>query len=116
MLAVLPIVCLLLDMVTSYRGVFTLLRSLVSYLAAGIMRRSSVPRAWAGFLESATPQGVSCLGPHAGLKMQQDRFERALAALTDLVAHLAEPLEHAFVPELSDPLCVLSGRSPSLQV
>ncbi|MCX5741527.1 MAG: AAA family ATPase, partial [Proteobacteria bacterium] len=30
-----------------------------------------------------TPQGVSCLGPHTGLKMQQARFERALATLTD---------------------------------
>jgi arsenite-transporting ATPase len=46
------------------------------------LRLLSLPRAWTGFLES-TPQGASCLGPHAGLKLQQERFETALAALTD---------------------------------
>ena len=54
MRAVLPIVCVLLDMVTSYRGVFPVLRSLVSYLAAGIMRRISVLRAW------ASPRSAFC--------------------------------------------------------
>jgi arsenite-transporting ATPase len=48
------------------------------------LRLLSLPRAWTGFLES-TPQGASCLGPHAGLKLQQDRFELALEALTDRV-------------------------------
>lgn len=46
------------------------------------LRLLSLPRAWTGFLESAT-HDVSCLGPHAGLKLQHDRFELALAALTD---------------------------------
>jgi arsenite-transporting ATPase len=46
------------------------------------LRLLSLPRAWTGFLES-TPQGASCLGPHAGLKLQQDRFATALATLTD---------------------------------
>jgi arsenite/tail-anchored protein-transporting ATPase len=46
------------------------------------LRLLSLPRAWTGFLETA-PQGASCLGPHAGLKTQQDRFARALDALTD---------------------------------
>jgi len=46
------------------------------------LRLLSLPRAWTGFLES-TPSGVSCLGPHAGLKLQQDRFELALGSLTD---------------------------------
>lgn len=46
------------------------------------LRLLSLPRAWTGFLES-TPSGASCLGPHAGLKMQRDRFELALEALTD---------------------------------
>ncbi|MGE5181633.1 MAG: arsenical pump-driving ATPase [Acidobacteriota bacterium] len=46
------------------------------------LRLLSLPRAWAGFLESTTAE-ASCLGPHAGLKTQQSRFERALEALTD---------------------------------
>ncbi len=46
------------------------------------LRLLSLPRAWTGFLETA-PHGASCLGPHAGLKLQQGRFELALAALTD---------------------------------
>lgn len=46
------------------------------------LRLLSLPRAWTGFL-ATTPQGASCLGPHAGLKLQQDRFGHALAALTD---------------------------------
>ena len=46
------------------------------------LRLLSLPRAWTGFLES-TSQGASCLGPHAGLKTQQGRFELALQALTD---------------------------------
>jgi arsenite-transporting ATPase len=46
------------------------------------LRLLSLPRAWTGFLET-TPEGASCLGPHAGLKLQRDRFELALAALMD---------------------------------
>ena len=46
------------------------------------LRLLSLPRAWAGFLESTTGD-ASCLGPHAGLKLQHDRFELALQALTD---------------------------------
>ncbi|HKO91886.1 MAG TPA: arsenical pump-driving ATPase [Polyangiaceae bacterium] len=46
------------------------------------LRLLSLPRAWTGFLQS-TPQGASCLGPHAGLKMQEARFAAAVAALTD---------------------------------
>ncbi|MBE7452112.1 MAG: arsenical pump-driving ATPase [Kofleriaceae bacterium] len=46
------------------------------------LRLLSLPRAWTGFLET-TAQGASCLGPHAGLKLQQDRFATALATLTD---------------------------------
>lgn len=46
------------------------------------LRLLSLPRAWAGFLESTTAD-ASCLGPHAGLKTQQDLFELALQALTD---------------------------------
>ena len=46
------------------------------------LRLLSLPRAWSGFLESTTAE-ASCLGPHAGLKTQQSRFELALRALTD---------------------------------
>ena len=46
------------------------------------LRLLSLPRAWTGFLEDS-PHSESCLGPHAGLKMQHDRFAAALAALTD---------------------------------
>ena len=46
------------------------------------LRLLSLPRAWTGFLESST-RGASCLGPHSGLKMHQDRFEAALQALGD---------------------------------
>lgn len=46
------------------------------------LRLLSLPRAWTGFLEDS-PHSDSCLGPHAGLKMQHDLFEAALEALTD---------------------------------
>jgi len=46
------------------------------------LRLLSLPRAWTSFLATAT-NGASCLGPHAGMKLQQDRFALALAALTD---------------------------------
>jgi|CXWL01.1.fsa_nt_gi arsenite-transporting ATPase len=41
-----------------------------------------LPKAWTGFLEG-NDRGASCLGPHSGLKMQEARFGRALAALAD---------------------------------
>jgi len=46
------------------------------------LRLLSLPRAWTGFLESS-PNSESCLGPHAGLKLQMDRFTASLATLTD---------------------------------
>ena len=47
------------------------------------LRLLSLPRAWTSFLQSTTSEGASCLGPHSGLKMQEDRFAEALAALSD---------------------------------
>jgi arsenite-transporting ATPase len=44
------------------------------------LRLLSLPKAWSGFLAD-NDQGASCLGPHSGLKMQEARFNRALAAL-----------------------------------
>ncbi len=46
------------------------------------LRLLRLPRAWSSFLESTT-HGASCLGPHAGLKMQQTRFASAVEALAD---------------------------------
>ncbi len=46
------------------------------------LRLLSLPKAWTGFLEG-NDRGASCLGPHSGLKMQEERFRTALAALGD---------------------------------
>ncbi len=46
------------------------------------LRLLSLPRAWTGFLQSAS-EGASCLGPHSGLKTQETRFAAARAALGD---------------------------------
>jgi arsenite-transporting ATPase len=46
------------------------------------LRLLSLPKAWSGFL-AGNDRGASCLGPHSGLKMQEQRFQAALAALTD---------------------------------
>jgi arsenite-transporting ATPase len=46
------------------------------------LRLLSLPKAWTGFLKD-NDRGASCLGPHSGLKMQEDRFRRALQTLGD---------------------------------
>ncbi len=46
------------------------------------LRLLSLPKAWTGFLEG-NDRGASCLGPHSGLKMQEERFKAALDALSD---------------------------------
>lgn len=46
------------------------------------LRLLSLPKAWSGFLQG-NDQGASCLGPHSGLKMQEERFKAALDALSD---------------------------------
>ncbi len=46
------------------------------------LRLLSLPRAWTGFLQG-NARGASCIGPHSGLKMQEDRFRTALLALAD---------------------------------
>jgi arsenite/tail-anchored protein-transporting ATPase len=46
------------------------------------LRLLSLPKAWSSFLE-VNEEGASCLGPHSGLKMREDRFKAALAALSD---------------------------------
>ena len=46
------------------------------------LRLLSLPKAWSGFL-AGNDRGASCLGPHSGLKMQEERFKAALEALSD---------------------------------
>jgi arsenite-transporting ATPase len=46
------------------------------------LRLLSLPKAWSGFLAD-NDQGASCLGPHSGLKTQEQRFRVAMAALCD---------------------------------
>lgn len=46
------------------------------------LRLLSLPKAWTGFLEG-NDRGASCLGPHSGLKMQEERFRTGLKALCD---------------------------------
>lgn len=46
------------------------------------LRLLSLPKAWAGFLDG-NDRGASCLGPHSGLKMQEERFKAALQALSN---------------------------------
>ena len=46
------------------------------------LRLLSLPKAWSGFL-AGNDKGASCLGPHSGLKMQEARFNQALAALSN---------------------------------
>jgi len=46
------------------------------------LRLLSLPKAWTGFLET-NERGASCLGPHSGLKMQEERFREALRCLGD---------------------------------
>jgi arsenite-transporting ATPase len=47
------------------------------------LRLLSLPKAWSGFL-AGNDRGASCLGPHSGLKMQEQLFNQALAALNDI--------------------------------
>ena len=46
------------------------------------LRLLSLPKAWSGFLQG-NDRGASCLGPHSGLKMQEQLFNKALAALNN---------------------------------
>jgi arsenite-transporting ATPase len=46
------------------------------------LRLLSLPKAWSGFLEG-NDRGASCLGPHSGLKMQEQLFNQAVAALNN---------------------------------
>lgn len=46
------------------------------------LRLLSLPKAWSGFL-GGNDRGASCLGPHSGLKMQEQLFNQALKSLND---------------------------------
>ncbi len=41
------------------------------------LRLLSLPKAWTGFLQG-NDRGASCLGPHSGLKMREERFRAGL--------------------------------------
>ena len=49
------------------------------------LRLLSLPKAWTGFLDG-NDRGASCLGPHSGLKMQEERFNAALAVARPMPA------------------------------
>jgi arsenite-transporting ATPase len=63
------------------------------------LRLLSLPRAWSQFL-NANAIGASCLGPHSGLKMRQDRFSLALESLSNsmktTVAIVSRPESSSF--------------------
>ncbi|WP_374562982.1 arsenical pump-driving ATPase [Ideonella sp.] len=65
------------------------------------LRLLSLPQAWSGFLKD-NDRGASCLGPHSGLKMQEARFNAALAALCNpaltTIVLVARP-EHSALAE-----------------
>lgn len=46
------------------------------------LRLLRLPAAWTGFL-AGNDRGASCLGPHSGLKMREQRFRAGLQALGD---------------------------------
>jgi arsenite/tail-anchored protein-transporting ATPase len=46
------------------------------------LRLLSLPKAWSGFLHG-NDRGASCLGPHSGLKMQEQLFNQALSSLNN---------------------------------
>ncbi len=54
------------------------------------LRLLSLPQAWSGFL-AGNDRGASCLGPHSGLKMQEERFKVALTALSDPASPMWNP-------------------------
>ena len=46
------------------------------------IRLLQLPGAWGSFIEN-NPEGASCLGPLAGLEKQRQRYQQAVAALSD---------------------------------
>ena len=85
------------------------------------LRLLSLPKAWSGFLEG-NDRGASCLGPHSGLKMQEQLFNAALAALNDAtqttVVLVARPEKGALdeAARSSDELRVLGLENQRLVV
>ncbi len=88
------------------------------------LRLLSLPKAWTGFLKD-NDRGASCLGPHSGLKMQEERFRKALQALGDpkrTTIILVTRADHSAIREaartsgeldalnLSNQLLVVNGR------
>ena len=85
------------------------------------LRLLSLPQAWSGFL-AGNDRGASCLGPHSGLKMQEERFKAALAALSDplctTVILVARPDKGAIAEaaRTSSELCALGLNNQRLVI
>ncbi len=85
------------------------------------LRLLSLPRAWSGFLEG-NDRGASCLGPHSGLKSQENRFRAALDVLVDaarttvVLVTLPEPSCIAEAARASEELLALGLHHQRLAV
>jgi arsenite-transporting ATPase len=82
------------------------------------LRLLSLPKAWTGFLKD-NDRGASCLGPHSGLKMQEDRFRKALQALGDskrTTIILVTRADHGAIREAARTSGELDGLNLSNQI
>jgi arsenite-transporting ATPase len=82
------------------------------------LRLLSLPKAWTGFLKD-NDRGASCLGPHSGLKMREDRFRKALQALGDskrTTIILVTRADHGAIREAARTSGELNGLSLSNQI
>lgn len=65
------------------------------------LRLLQLPRAWTDFLHSNT-RGASCLGPHSGLQMYQEEFERAYKNLSDPSKTMISLVARSDLPSLKE--------------
>ena len=82
------------------------------------LRLLSLPKAWTGFLKD-NDRGASCLGPHSGLKMQEDRFRKALQVLGDperTTIILVTRADHGAIREAARTSVELDGLNLSNQL
>ena len=76
------------------------------------LRLLILPRAWTGFLEG-NDRGASCLGPHSGLKMQEQRFRDGLTALAQHDVLPPVPVSRLDLAESGDPAKPWRGPRPA---
>ncbi len=85
------------------------------------LRLLSLPKAWSGFL-AGNDRGASCLGPHSGLKMQETRFNAALAALSNaaittvVLVTRPDPRPMQEAARTADELCALGLSNQRLVI